>query len=147
MKETVLKALVVLGAVLSVYWMGVLKGEQNGATKALNDHVVELRRIEKERDDVQAELNQTARNWAEDQARSESTARSLADRLAESGIRLRVKTADATRAEVEGYNRGVSDGKAELHRETSEALIRITQDADRHVQALQDTIKEVTRER
>lgn len=138
------KALIVLLSVLVTFGWGYRKGAEHERGVVAQAHLDEVQRIEKERDDVQAELNQTARNWAEDQARSESLARGTADRLAESDVRLRVKLADATRAEVQGYNRGRSDGKAELHRETSEALIRITQDADRQVEALQKVIKEVT---
>lgn len=137
-------ALIVLLSVLVTFGLGYRKGAEHERGVVVQAHLDEVQRIEKERDNVQAELNQTARNWAEDQARSESLARGTADRLAESDVRLRVKLADATRAEVQGYNRGRSDGKAELHRETSEALIRITQDADRQVEALQKVIKEVT---
>lgn len=145
MIESVKKAAVVLLAVLSVYWMGYFKGEQAEQARAHTAHLEDIKRLEEERDGLQAEVTKIAREWAESKEGSESAARSTADRLAESDVRLRVKLADAKRSEVEGYNRGLADGKAELHRETAEALIRITQDADRQVEALQKTIKEVTR--
>ncbi|WYV99900.1 Rz-like spanin [Pseudomonas phage vB_PpuP-Maksa] len=145
MKTTALKFLLVLGAVLSIYFMGLRDGNHRATLKCAGEQSSEIIRIQGERDEIQAVLNETARNWAEDQARSESTARGTVDRLTESNVRLRVKLADATVEAVQGYNRGQSDGKAELHRETSEALIRITQDADRQVEALQDTLREVTK--
>lgn len=145
MKSTALKFLLVLGAVLSIYFMGLKDGTHSATLKCAGQQSSELIRIQGERDEIQEVLNETARNWAEDQARSESIAHGTVDRLAESNVRLRVKLADATVEAVQGYNRGQSDGRAELHRETSEALIRITQDADRHVKALQDSLKEVTR--
>lgn len=144
MRTTALKFLLVLGAVLSIYFMGLKDGKHVATLKCAGEQSSELIRIQGERDELQEKLNARAKTWAEDQARSESAASSTADQLAESNVRLRVKLADATVEAVQGYNRGVSDGKAELHRETSEALIRITQDADRHVEALQDSLREVT---
>lgn len=144
MKQAALKFLLVLGAVLSIYFMGLKDGKHSATLKCAGEYSSELLRIQGERDEIQAELDQTARNWAEDQARSESLAASTVDRLAESHVRLRVKLADATIESVQAYNRGVHDGTAELHRETSEALVRITQDADRQVTALQDSLRAVT---
>ncbi|WYW00679.1 Rz-like spanin [Pseudomonas phage vB_PpuP-Vasula] len=144
MREAALKILLVLGAVLSIYFMGLKDGKHDATLKCAGEHSSELIRIQGERDDLQEKLNARAQTYAEDQARAEGSAHGTADRLAQSNVRLRVKLADATVEAVQGYNRGVSDGKAELHRETSEALIRITQDADRQVEALQDTLREVT---
>lgn len=144
MQSTALKILLVLGAALSIYFMGLKDGKHVATLKCAGEQSSELIRIQGERDDIQAKLNETARKWAEDQKRSQSAATITVDRLTESGVRLRVKLADATVEAVQGYNRGKSDGRAELHRETSEALIGITQDADRHVKALQDSLKEVT---
>lgn len=144
MKQIALKYLLVLGAVLSIYFMGLKDGKHEATLKCAGEQASELIRIQGERDDIQAKLNETARKWAEDKAWTESAASSTVDRLTESGVRLRVKLADATVEAVQGYNRGLTDGRAELHRETAEALIGITQDADRHVKALQDSLKEVT---
>lgn len=144
MQQAALKFLLVLGAVLSIYFMGLKDGKHSATLKCAGEHSSELIRIQGERDDIQAKLNETAKAWAEDQARSKGIASGTVDRLTQSGVRLRVKLADATIEAVQGYNRGVTDGRAELHRETSEALIGITQDADRHVKALQESLKEVT---
>lgn len=144
MQRTALKILLVLGAALSIYFMGLKDGKHDATLKCAGEQSSELVRIQGERDDIQAKLNKTARAWAEDQKRSQSSASSTVDRLTESNVRLSVKLADATVEAVQGYNRGVSNGRAELHRETSEALIGITQDADRHVKALQESLKEVT---
>lgn len=144
MQQAALKFLLVLGAVLSIYCIGLKDGKHDATLKCAGEYSSELIRIQGERDEIQGRLNEIARNWAEDKARTESAASSTVDRLAESDVRLRVKLADATVEAVQGYNRGKSDGRAELHRETSEALIGITMDADRHVKALQDSLKEVT---
>lgn len=144
MRATALKFLLVLGAVLSIYFMGLKDGKHDATLKCAGQQSSELIRIQGERDDIQAKLNETAKGWAEDQARSKSIASGTVDRLTQSDVRLRVKLADATVEAVQGYNRGKSDGRAELHRETAEALIGITQDADRHVKALQESLKEVT---
>ena len=58
--------------------------------------------------------------------------------------RLLVKLAQADRREAStraSSDRPVVDDRAELHPETSEALIGITLDADSKVKALQDVIK------
>ncbi|AWH14585.1 endopeptidase [Pseudomonas phage 22PfluR64PP] len=144
MRSTALKILLVLGAVLAFGWFAREDGKDVATLKCAGEHSSELLRIQGERDEIQAKLNSTAKAWAEDQARSKSIASGTVDRLAQSDVRLRVKLADATIEAVQGYNRGKSDGRAELHRETSEALIGITQDADRHVKALQESLKEVT---
>lgn len=139
-----LKILLGLGAILLVYFTAYKDGNHDATLKCAGEQSSELIRIQGERDDIQAKLNETARKWAEDQKRSQSSSASTVDRLTESNVRLSVKLADATVEAVQGYNRGVSNGRAELHRETSEALIGITQDADRQVKALQDSLKEVT---
>lgn len=144
MQQAALKFLLVLGAVLSIYFIGLKDGKHDATLKCAGEYSSELLRIQGERDDIQAKLNETARKWAEDQKGSKSAASSTVDRLTQSNVRLSVKLADATVEAVQGYNRGKSDGRAELHRETSEALIGITQDADRHVKALQESLKEVT---
>lgn len=127
-----------------VLGVGISKGREYEQGVVAQAHLREVQRIEKERDDVQAKLNETATQWVKDKARIPSTASGIVDRLAESDVRLRVKLADATVAEVQGYNRGRADGTAEIHRETAEALIAITAEADATVSALQAVVKEVT---
>lgn len=147
MIQTVLiRIAMVVALVLGGFLYGNSLGSSRATLKCAGEQASEVIRIQGERDAIQEKLNETSRLWAEDQARSKSTARSTVDRLRESNVRLSVKLADATIAEVQAHNRGLTDGRAELHRETSEALIGITQDADRQVKALQDSLKEVTRE-
>lgn len=97
---------------------------------------------------TQSALNEISKGYQEDLSQGEADARGRVDAVHKSGKRLRVKL-NLTESQLRqcGFE---LDGKAELHRETSEALIRITQDADKHVLALQNTIralqgKEVTR--
>lgn len=138
------RALIVIGLVLSTYFIGMAEGNKRASVKCAGEQSAQLIRFQGERDAIQQKLNESAQKWAEDQKRSESLAASTVDSLTESGIRLRVKLADATIEATQGYNRGVTDGRAELHRETAEGLVRVAQDADRHVKALQDALKEVT---
>lgn len=145
MLQTVLIRLAMVAAlVLGGFLYGNSHGSSAATLKCAGEQSSEVIRIQGERDEVQAKLDATAKAWAEDQKRSKGTASSTVNRLTESNVRLSVRVADATVAEVQAHNRGLADGRAELHRETSEALIGITQDADRQVKALQDSLREVT---
>ena len=145
MIQTVLIRIAMVAAlVLGGFLYGNSHGSSTATLKCAGEQASEVTRIQGERDAIQAKLNETAKAWAEDQKRSKGTAASTVDRLTESNVRLSVKLADATVAEVQAHNRGLADGRAELHRETAEALIGITQDADRQVKALQESLKEVT---
>lgn len=145
MIQTVLiRIAMVVALVLGGFLYGNLHGSSNATLKCAGEQASQIATIQGERDAIQEKLNETAKAWAEDQKRSKGAASSTVDRLTESNVRLSVKLADATIAEVQAHNRGLADGRAELHRETAEALIGITQDADRQVKALQDSLKEVT---
>lgn len=146
MKDLLIRMGLVLLALMLAFKVGVGEGRAEATHELTEAHKLETKRLKEARDEVQAELDATARNWASDQARSaELSAGAVAD-LRSRGIRLSVQLADRTREAVEGYNRGLADGRAELHPETAESLIRITQDADRQVKALQDSLRAVTHE-
>lgn len=146
MKQYALKFLLVLGCVLSIYFMGLKDGVHKEYTRLTELHQTETKRLKEARDEVQSKLDGIAKRHAEDAQRSESLAAGTVAELRDRGIRLSVKLANTKREAVEAYNRGLTDGRAELHPETAEALVRITQDADRHVKALQETLREVTNE-
>ena len=88
---------------------------------------------------TQEKLNDISGDYQEELAQGETDAARRVDAVYQSGKRMRVKL-NLTEAQLShcGFE---LDGKAELHRETSEALIRITQDADKHVEALQKTVR------
>lgn len=144
MNTIIIRIAMVLVLIVSGYFVGRSDGTSAATLKCAGEQSSEVIRIQGERDEIQSKLDATAKAWAEDQARSKGTASGTVDRLLESNVRLSVKLADATVAEVQAHNRGLADGRAELHRETAEALIGITQDADRQVKALQESLKEVT---
>lgn len=149
MQTIILRIVLVLGLILGGTLTGYLTGRSGGSAaatlKCAGEQASEVTRIQGERDEIQTQLNEVSARWAASQKGAQGTASGTVDRLTESNVRLRVKLADTTIEAVQGYNRGKSDGKAELHRETSEALIELTQDADRQVEALQDSLRAVTK--
>lgn len=96
---------------------------------------------------LQQELRVSAQVYLEALKINEDTAADTISKHLSDNKRLRVRL-DSTRAECSGSSSAGSDAyvRADIHRETAEALIRITQDADSHVKALQDTIKLLTKE-
>lgn len=134
-----------LGLVVGAYLWGNSDGSHEATLKCAGEQASETLRIQGERDDLQAQLNESARKWAEEKQRSEGNAARIVDGLRSDGIRLSVKLADATVASVEAHNRGLSDGRAELHQETAEALIGLTTEADATVAALQEQLLILTK--
>lgn len=130
-------------ALMLAYKAGVSDGTERTTKSLAEAHRIETERLKEARDDTQAELDTTARNWADAQARSEEHAAGTVAALRRDGVRLSVQLADRTVESVQAYNRGVTDGRAELHPATAEALVRITEDADRQVTALQDSLRAV----
>lgn len=146
MKDLLIRLGLMVAALLLAYKVGVGEGVTKTTQRLTEAHRIETQRLKEARDETQSELDSTARNWALAQAESEKHAAGTVATLRRDGIRLSVQLADRTREAVEGYNRGLTDGRAELHPATAEALVRITEDADRQVKALQDTVKAVTHE-
>ncbi|BAO20714.1 Rz-like spanin [Pseudomonas phage PPpW-4] len=133
-----------LAALFISYQLGVSEGTAETTQRLAESHRIETQRLKEARDETQSELDATARNWAAAAAESEKHAAGTVATLRRDGIRLSVQLADRTIESVEGYNRGLADGRAELHPETATALVRITEDADRQVKALQETVRAVT---
>lgn len=75
-------------------------------------------------------------------AKSEEDARGTLDALRSDNKRLRVKV-KSTSGTVSGDSGCVFNGKAELDDSTAESLIRITQDGDKQIEALQETIRKL----
>ena len=111
-------------------------------TKKLNEAQIELLN-QKEAHRVQLQETQSAleAEWRQKNALVQSAAARTVDELRSSNVRLSVKLADVTVASVTGGDQCRADGRAELHRETSEFLIGEAQRADSQVKALQATIR------
>lgn len=134
-----------LAVLIGAYFVGSSNGTASATLKCAGQESARILTIQGERDELQDKLNASARKWAEDKQRSEGNAARTVNDLRSNGISLSVKLADATVASVEAHNRGLADGRAELHQETAEALIAITQDADATVHALQEQLLILTK--
>lgn len=90
---------------------------------------------------LQQELRVSTQVYLEALKINEDTAADTISKHLSDNKRLRVRLSDS-RAECSGSSSDRPDAyvRADIHRETAEALIRITQDADSHVKALQATI-------
>lgn len=89
---------------------------------------------------VQAEVNKVSKRFQDEMSSLEgSTDRIIADLKSDNKrLRVRVNTSGLTESDV---SRCFTNGRVELHPETSKSLIRITQEADLKEKALQDTIR------
>ncbi len=95
---------------------------------------------------TQKEVNRVAQDYQDELAALEgSTDRMLAD-LRDNNKRLSVRIKTLT-GQPKGDGRCEFDGRAELHEATAKDIIGVTQRADAHVRALQNTIKEMQNER
>lgn len=146
MKDILIRLGLVMLSLLLAYKVGYGDAETETTRRLYEAHRIETQRLKEARDATQEKLNAFAKDFAEGSQRSESIAAGTVSELRDRGIRLSVQLADSKREAVEGYNRGLADGRAELHPATAESLVRITQDADRQVKALQETLKAVTNE-
>ncbi|WAT31179.1 hypothetical protein OZ428_12840 [Pseudomonas sp. GXZC] len=102
---------------------------------------------EEERAATQKALNEVSKNWQVYSANSKGMAQRTIDRLRDDGIRLSVKLADSTVCNVTGSCGPVSNGKAELHQDTSRFLIEQAQRADEQVNALQQIVRRLQGEK
>jgi hypothetical protein len=123
-------------------WHFGASSERADALKTLNENQLTW---EAKRNELQDIITVSSAAYAERQAQSEGTAnRTLAD-LRSGNIKLRVKLADATIASLQSCSGAIVNGRAELHPSTAQALVRITQDADSQVQALQEIVRGLTK--
>lgn len=100
-----------------------------------------LKQLNVERQSFQGALDEISGAWQAQVQKTQFDAdRAIAD-LRRTGIRLRVKLADATVCTVTGSCGPNTDGSAELHPEASGFLIGEAKRADAQVKALQDVVK------
>lgn len=141
LKEIVMWVFLLLAAAGIIYTKG-RSDEAEAHTKKLNAAQLELL-TEKENHRVQLQEAQTSieAEWRQKNALVQSAATRTVDELRGSNVRLSVRLADLTVSSVTGSNQCRADGRAELHRETSEFLVGEAQRADAQVKALQETIR------
>lgn len=141
LKEIVMWVFLLLAAAGLIYVKG-RTDEAEAHTKKLNDAQIALmKQKEEHRVQLQETQSKIESEWRQKNQLVASAAARTVDELRGSNIRLSVKLADATVASVTDGNQCRADGRAELHRETSEFLIGEAQRADAQVKALQATIR------
>ncbi|MBM1189344.1 hypothetical protein GYN01_00305 [Pseudomonas weihenstephanensis] len=127
------------------------KGWHDRDLKASNDKAQELVKLNSEREEeraaTQKALNEVSKNWQDYSANSKAVANRTIDRLRADGIRLSVQLADSTVCNVTGSCGPISNGKAELHPDTSRFLIEQAQRADEQVTALQQIVRRLQGEK
>lgn len=141
LKEIVMWVFLLLAAAGLIYVKG-RTDEAEAHTKKLNDAQIALmKQKEEHRVQLQETQSKIESEWRQKNQLVASAAARTVDELRGSNIRLSVKLADATVASVTDGNQCRANGRAELHRETSEFLIGEAQRADAQVKALQATIR------
>ena len=136
---------VILAWALGTAWLVDSLVHNRADLKVTQQELKEVRHahteLESKRQALQQELRVSAQVYLEALKINEDSAADTISQHLSDNKRLRVRL-DSTRAECSGSSstRPDTDGYATLHRETAEALVRITKDADSHVKALQDTI-------
>lgn len=140
LKEILMWAILMLAAGV-IYAKGYADASEAHTMKVTQAENALIKQEEVHR--VQLQENQMAidTEWREKSQMVASSAAVLVDDLRNRNVRLSVKLADLTVASVQDSNQCRADGRAELHRETSEFLVGEAQRADAQVKALQGTIK------
>lgn len=144
MKDILMRVGMILVALMLAYKVGVWDERESTTKRLYEAQSVHTKELQEVRDETQRKLSAVASDYAVAQKESEEHAAGTVAALRRDGVRLSVQLADRTIESVQGYNRGLADGRAELHPATAEALVRITEDADRQVKGLQDSLKAVT---
>ena len=99
-------------------------------------------KTERKRLVLQNALQTTSQAFAEELLRSKDIAADVVDKHLADNKRLRVRLSAAnTQCAGTGSGGQLTNDRAEIHRETAEALVSITTDADSTVRALQETIR------
>lgn len=139
---------------LLTLWMSSMLGDTKAELKHTQQELKEVREhyvdLEQQRVVLQQALQTTAEFYQKElKANTDSAANVVAEHIAANkwlSVRLKQQqqATESTASAGTCSDRPVSNDRAELHPETATSLIRITKDADAHVQALQYTIKLLT---
>lgn len=141
LKEIVMWVFLLLVAAGLIYAKGYEDSTETHTKKLNEAQIALMKQKEEHRVQLQETQGKIEGEWRQKNQLVASAAARTVDELRGSNIRLSVKLADATIASVTDGNQCRADGRAELHRETSEFLIGEAQRADAQVKALQATIR------
>ena len=147
MRQTIAAIILLILFLIAANMLGSAKAELKHTQQELTEVREHYANLEQQRVVLQQALQTTAEFYQKElKANTDSAADAVAEYTA-ANKRLSVRLKQATTSAASAgtcSDRPVLNDLAELHPETSTSLIRITKDADAHVQALQDTINLLT---
>lgn len=141
LKEFVMWGFLVAVGLGLVYAKGHSDATDSLTLKYQSEQLTALKAQEEERETTQRALAEVSNNWQAYLKESQRTAGRTIDDLRRNGIGLSVALSDATVKCVTGDGRPLTDGRAELRRDSAEFLIGQAQRADAQVRGLQETVK------
>jgi len=141
LKEFVMWGFLVLVGMGLVYTKGHSDATDSLTIKHQSEQLAAARQLEVERETTQQALADVSKNWQAYLATSTSSADRVLDDLRGRNVGLQVKLADSIVSCVTSGGRSVTDGRAELHEDTSRFLIEQAQRADAQVSGLQGTVR------
>ena len=147
MKQTIAAIILFILFLTATHMLGGAKAELKQTQQELTEVREHYDSLEQQRVVLQQALQTTAEFYQKELKANADSAANVVAEYAADNKRLSVRLKQATTSTASTgtcSDRPVLNDRAELHSETSESLIRITKDADAHVQALQDTIKLLT---
>lgn len=141
LKEFVMWGLLVMAGFGLVYAKGRSDENIQWVAKTQAEQLQAKAEQEAEREQYTKALAAQSKEWQDYNTTSQESASRVVSDLRSRGIGLSVQLADATVRCVTGDGRPLSDGRAELRKETAEDLVRLARDADAQVSNLQGTVK------
>lgn len=141
LKEFVMWGFLVLAGLGLVYAKGHSDATDSLTIKHQTEQLAAVRQLEVERETTQKALADVSKNWQAYLATSTSNANRVLDDLRGRNVRLQVKLSDSVVSCVTSGGGSITDGRAELHTDTSRFLIGQAQRADAQVRGLQETVK------
>jgi hypothetical protein len=148
---TITKYILGLACACLVVFGIYLKGYQDAELEASQEKAQELIRLNNEREvervATQKAIGDISKGWQDYLQNREALATRTINGLRSDGIRLSVQLADATVCSVTGDCRSVPNGRAELHQNTSRFLVEQAQRADTQVNALQQIVRRLQKDK
>lgn len=146
LRKLVIEVLVCLALFGSGAWIGHSVTASNYKQRISNEYITRVESADQQRRTTQAAVDKVSAKYQDDIAGLEgSTDRVIADlRNSNHGLYVKLK---ATSGKTTGDGRCLVDGKAELNEESSRKLIAVTERGDKWIEALQNTVKALQKEK
>ncbi|WGH28308.1 Rz-like lysis protein [Pseudomonas phage 10P302A] len=141
LKEFIMWGFLVLAGAGLIYAKGHSDATESLTIQHQAEQLAAVRQLEVERETTQRALAEVSKNWQDYLSTSKASAdRTIAD-LRDRGIGLQVKLNDSIVSCVKRDGGLITDGRAELHPDTSRFLVEQAQRADAQVRGLQATVR------